>query len=212
MKINLGCGHVQPEGWINVDGSNRAWLVSRWPRLDGVLVRAGIFPPTSFSAGLVYANLLKRFPWPDASADAFYLGEILEHFTRDEGLFVLRECHRVLKPSGRIRIRVPDHAHFWEQYVEQYRAIRERPRSEWSLAHTKWTAMCFETICVTRPKAWQSMGHFHKWMYDDVSLALTLEGAGFVDPQRRRFHESGISDVAAVEVRDDLIMEAVTAA
>jgi predicted SAM-dependent methyltransferase len=208
-KINLGCGHVQPLDWVNVDGSNRAWMASRWPWIDRLLVRAGVFPPTEFSSRVVYASLLKRFPWPDASADAFYLGEILEHFTREDGAFVLGECRRVLKPGGRIRVRVPDHANFWRQYVEQYQAIRARPKADWSLAHTKWTAMSFDTICVTRPKPWHSMGHFHKWMYDDVSLAVALEQAGFADPQRRRFHESNIPGIDGVEARDDLIMEAV---
>ena len=37
--LNLGCGPVSPQGWVNVDGSNRAWLASRLPLLDGLLVR-----------------------------------------------------------------------------------------------------------------------------------------------------------------------------
>ena len=177
VNINLGCGHVQPQGWINVDGSNRAWLASRLSWLDRLLVLAQVLPPTEFASGVVYANLLKRFPWQDASVDALYLGEILEHFTEEEGAFVLAECRRVLKPGGRIRIRVPDHADFWEQYIDQYRKMRRKPRADWSLAHTKWTRMSFDTICVKRPKPWQSMGHYHKWMYDDVSLTLALEQA-----------------------------------
>jgi predicted SAM-dependent methyltransferase len=208
-KINLGCGDIHPPGWVNVDGSNRAWIASRLPWLDRFLVRTRVFPPTQFSAQVLYANLLQRFPWPDASADAFYLGEILEHFTREQGAFVLGECRRVLKAGGRIRIRVPDHANFWHQYIEEYQAIRAKPKTDWSLAHTKWTAMYFETICINRPKPWQSMGHFHKWMYDEVSLTLTLDQAGFADPRRRRFHDSDIPGIADVEARDDLIMEAV---
>jgi predicted SAM-dependent methyltransferase len=209
VKINLGCGPVQPAGWVNVDGSNRAWIASRLPWLDRLLVSVRVFPPTEFSAGVLYANLLERFPWPDGSADALYLGEILEHFTQQEGAFVLSECQRVLRPGGRIRIRVPDHANFWRQYIKEYDAIRTLPKTDWTLSHTRWTAMYFDTICVSRPKPWRSMGHFHKWMYDDVSLALALEQAGFSNPQRRRFHDSDIPGIAEVEARDDLIMEAI---
>src|SRR5262245_32106007 len=39
MRLNLGCGPIQPEGWINVDGSNRAWLATRFPRLDRILTK-----------------------------------------------------------------------------------------------------------------------------------------------------------------------------
>ncbi len=82
VQLNLGCGHVCPEGWINVDGSNRAWLSSRWPVVDRVLVSLKLIPPTEFSRATTYADLTRRFPWSDASVDAIYMGEILEHFTR----------------------------------------------------------------------------------------------------------------------------------
>jgi SAM-dependent methyltransferase len=208
MKINLGCGPVQPPGWVNVDGSNRAWLASKLPWVDRCLVGLGIVAPTEFNPRTVHANLLRRFPWGDASASAIYMGEILEHFTEKEGKRVLQECHRVLKPGGILRIRVPDHARFWSNYVEEYRRAKDRPRSQWSLEHTRWTAMYYHDICVGRPTPWQSMGHFHKWMYDDISLTLALEALGFGDVERKPFHESAIPGVAEVEARDDLIVEA----
>jgi predicted SAM-dependent methyltransferase len=208
-KLNLGCGHVQPAGWINVDGSNRAWLASRLPQVDKTLVRLGLLAPTEFCRDTVWANLLRPFPWPDDSVEAIYMGEMLEHFTRQEADHILAQCHRVLKPGGHLRLRVPDHANFWRHYVEQYETVRGKPREQWNLDHTKWTRMCFDTMCVARPKPWQSMGHFHKWMYDDVSLILTLEAARFRNAERRRFHDSDIPGIDVVELRDDLIVEAV---
>ena len=106
-----------------------------------------------------------------------------------------------------MRIRVPDHARYWGNYIRDYEAIRERPRDQWSLAHTKWTEMSFETICVNRPKPWHSMGHFHKWMYDDISLIILLENLGFQEVARKGYHDSAIPGIDAVEVRDDLIVE-----
>jgi predicted SAM-dependent methyltransferase len=207
MKINLGCGPVQPSDWVNVDGSMRAWLASRLPWFDRCLVALQLAPATEFGPKTVYANLTKRFPWGDKSADAIYMGEVLEHFTREAGEHVLRECHRVLRPGGTLRIRVPDHARFWTNYLREYDDVRRRPRPEWSLAHTRWTEMYFRDICVGRPHLWQSIGHFHKWMYDDVSLTLLLESMGFTNVGRRPLHQSAISNVEAVETRDDLIVE-----
>lgn len=51
-------------------------------------------------------NLIK-FPWPwdDNSIDGIHASHILEHFLDHEAF--LRECHRILKPGGFLRIVVP---------------------------------------------------------------------------------------------------------
>jgi SAM-dependent methyltransferase len=208
MKLNLGCGPVQPASWINVDASNRAWLASRLPWLDRLLVTFRLTAPTEFDRQTVYANLLRRFPWGDKSVEAIYMGEILEHFTQEAGERVLHECYRVLKPGGILRIRVPDHAHFWKNYVEEYERAKQQPRAQWSLAHTRWTAMYFHDLCIRRPRIWQSMGHYHKWMYDEIALILLVESIGFQNVGRRALHQSSIPQIEDVEVRDDLIIEA----
>lgn len=209
VLLNLGCGHVTPAGWINVDGSNRSWLASRLPVLDGLLARCRLIPPTEFSRATYYANLSKRFPWGDDSVDGIYMGEILEHFTREEGTRMLRECHRVLKPGGVLRIRVPDNARFWQNYLNEYSATKQAPRTDWNVNHSRWVEMFFRDICVGKPKPFRSMGHFHKWMYDDISLIATLERLFFREVNRMTFHESRLVAIERVEVRDDLIVEGI---
>jgi hypothetical protein len=73
MKMNLGCGPVQPTGWINVDASNRAWLASRLPWLDRFLVICRVMAPTEFNGSTVYANLLRRFPWGDNAVPSIWV-------------------------------------------------------------------------------------------------------------------------------------------
>lgn len=57
---------------------------------------------------VVIHNLLNPFPWQTDSVDIVYSSHALEHFTREEGYRFLRECHRVLRPGGIIRIVAPD--------------------------------------------------------------------------------------------------------
>jgi len=207
LRLNLGCGDVLAAGWTNVDNSTRARLVSRLPRLDAGLVALRVLPRTKFSSGVVWADLLKPWPWLAGSVEAIYMGELLEHFTPEDGAQVVREAYRMLRPGGVLRIRVPDNGRFWQRYLEEYAAARQRPRADWGLEHTRWIAMFFASICVVRPAWFRTMGHFHKWMYDEVSLICLLERHGYRQVERMAFLQSRLPDVAAVEVRDDLIVE-----
>jgi SAM-dependent methyltransferase len=211
LKLNLGCGHVTPAGWVNVDGSNRAWLTSRLPLVDRLLTASGLIPPSEFSGAAVYANLASDFPWPDGSASAVYMGEVLEHFTPSAGEVLLRRCHRVLAPGGVLRLRVPDNARFWRNYLEEYTATRALPRNEWTTRHSRWIEWFFRDICVEPPGRFsaESFGHYHKWMYDDVSLIALFEKVGFREVDRMPFRQSRIPEIEPVEARDDLIVEGV---
>ena len=207
LKLNLGCGPVQPAGWANIDGSLRAWFVSRLPSVDRWLVRWRLWPPTEFTAATAFVDLRKPLPWADEAASAIFLGEVLEHLTRDDAGRLLRECFRVLCPGGVLRLRVPDNARFWRNYLAAYDAMHARPRAEWTDAHARWVEMFFRDVCVQR--RWVgSFTHFHKWMWDEVSLTVALERAGFTAVGRRAFLDSAIPDIAAVEVREDLTLEA----
>jgi predicted SAM-dependent methyltransferase len=206
--LNLGAGPIQPEEWVNVDNSNRAKLASRLPWLDQALVWCRILPPTEFGRRTQTCDIRKRLPFSDNSVSAIYGGEVLEHLTCEQGQRLLRECYRVLQPGGVLRLRVPDNYRFWRNYVQECDRVRELPRAQWHEEHTRWVQMFFRDICVRRP--WLgSMGHFHKWMYDEVSLILAFERAGFVQVERRGLHDSRIAQVEQVEVREDLNVEGV---
>ncbi len=208
LRLNLGCGPVQPEGWLNIDGSNRARLASRFPRLDRLLVKLRLLPPTEFGPGVRSIDLRQPLPFASHSVTAIYSGEMLEHFTRDDGRRLLAECFRVLGPGGVLRVRVPDNYRFWWLYVQAFERTIVRPRAEWDEEHTRWVEMFFRDICVNAATV-KSMGHFHKWMYDEISLIQEFERVGFVQAERRVLHDSRIPDVAAVETRDDLIVEGI---
>lgn len=207
LKLNLGCGAIQPTGWVNVDGSNRAWLVTHLPLFDRALVALRLIPPTEFNSKTFYTNLERVFPWRDNTIDIIYMGELLEHFTRENGEIMLRECFRVLKPeTGILRVRVPDNFRFWSQYVEQFNHMRQRPRIDWTLDHTRWIDIFFSCIC-TRRELLRPMGTYHKWMYDEISLIKTFENVGFRNVERMAYHQSRIPDVSSVEVRGELLVE-----
>lgn len=82
-KIHIGCGPHYIQGFINIDGNFLR-------RTDYCFdVRAGL-------------------PFPDNSIDLIYSSHFFEHVHIYEALSILKEWHRVLSPSGYIRLTVPD--------------------------------------------------------------------------------------------------------
>ena len=97
--LNLGCGgHYHPD-WINID------FRSTGPGVQG-------------------HNLLKGIPVPDNSVDVVYHANFLEHFSKRLAPVFIKECYRVLKPEGIIRVAVPD----LEDVIRLYLTLLEKSR------------------------------------------------------------------------------------
>ncbi len=208
-KLNLGCGPVHAAGWVNIDGSNRAYLSSRLNWIDALLVRFGLIPPTEFGKETTYHNLFQKLPYPENSAACIYAGELWEHFEYSDALNLTKECYRALKPEGVLRVRVPDSPVFWEKYLHLYRKEMSKPRGERkSGAIIEHTQLFFNDIC-TKKIYLGSMGHTHKWVFDEVQLIEMFEMSGFVCVERMQFRKSRIPDIERVEVSDFLIVEGI---
>ena len=81
--LNLGCGYTFHEDWTNLDFvSNSPFVVAH--------------------------NLLSGIPFEDATFELVYHSHVLEHFPKDKAPIFLRECARVMKSGGTIRIAIPD--------------------------------------------------------------------------------------------------------
>lgn len=198
---------MQPEGWINVDGSMRAKLASRLSPIDSLLTKLRIFPPTEFNRKTRILDLRKRLPFDDNSVDAIYAGELWEHFEIGDARRLTHECYRVLKTGGVLRVCVPDGVEFWRTYLEKFDLEMGKSRQmRDSTELANHVGMYFRDIC-TRRIWFGSLGHVHKWQYDELQLIDLFESAGFSSVGRRRFHESQIEDVASVERSDFLIVE-----
>jgi predicted SAM-dependent methyltransferase len=92
MRANLGCGNQICPGWINID-----------------IVRTG--------PSVVAHDLSTGIPLPNASCEVVYHSHVLEHLKRPDAQFFMRECFRVLKPGGIIRVAVPDLEQVCRQYL-----------------------------------------------------------------------------------------------
>lgn len=89
--VNLGCGQRYHKDWINIDF-------------------------VSSSVHIRQHNLLNGIPITDNDVDVVYHSHVLEHFSKDDGFHFMKECFRVLKTNGIVRIAVPD----LETIVKEY--------------------------------------------------------------------------------------------
>jgi len=111
--LNLGCGRRYHPDWVNVDFR-------------------------STGPGVLAIDLGGRLPFSDREFDAVYHSHLLEHLPKRKVPFFLRECFRVLKPGGILRVVVPDLEKICRLYLDYLeRAIsgdeEAQKRYEWIL-------------------------------------------------------------------------------
>ena len=99
MLLNIGCGAVAHPDWLNLD------MVPRHPLAVACDLRHGL-------------------PLAANAADACYSAHVLEHLTRAEADPFIAEQFRVLRPSGVIRVVVPDLEVMCRDYLDHLAALR----------------------------------------------------------------------------------------
>lgn len=95
--LNLGCGHRFHPAWENAD----------------------IAPQ---DPSITYANVAQGIPYPDQHFDVVYHSHMIEHIRVNDVQRFLRECGRVLKPGGIMRVATPDLERLCAAYLEKLRA------------------------------------------------------------------------------------------
>lgn len=208
-RLNLGCGPVQPEGWVNIDGSNRAKLAAWVPWIDKLMQKVGVLSPTEFGPQVRVLNLFNPLPWRDGTVGGVYAGELWEHFEYADAEKLTRECFRVLRPGGVLRVTVPDAAQLWGKYMALYETEMAKPEADRSPKELKALMASFFEDIATSSKWMFSWGHCHKWFFDEIQLIALLRECGFAEVARMPFRQSRIPGIEGVQRSNMLTVEGV---
>lgn len=173
LKLNLGCGNVYLNGWVNID-------------LD------------SEKADLKH-DLTKPLPYEDNTVDFIYSEHFIEHITVKQGVVLLKECRRVLKPGGVARVATVDLDYIIRKYIVSWK------RQDWIKTFGyEW----LETRAEMMNLVFREWGH--QYLYNKEELKRRLEESGFKKIYRCRILKSPYTELKNKETRKDskLILEA----
>ena len=171
-KLQLGTGGNVRQGWLNSD-------IHDFRRTGEV----------------VYMDAREPFPLPDASFDVVYSEHMLEHLSYGDGQRCLRECIRVLRPDGRIRVATPSLERLIRLYDAELDDVRRR--------YLRWSIDEFVPDAGAYLPGF-ALNNFlrdwgHEFVYDRDTLRHALEQAGFMDVEERGVGESGDPRLAGLE-------------
>ncbi len=94
-KLQIGCGNVYLNGWINSD-------ILYIKNLDIVF------------------DATKKFPFFDKTFRFIFAEHFIEHLTEEQALLFLKECYRILIPNGALRLSTPNLDWVWITHYQLY--------------------------------------------------------------------------------------------
>ena len=176
-RINIGCGRSPTPGWINFDNSQSINIASS-PIKYFVLRKLGFLSPQQIENikwlkenKISYADASKKLPFNKNEISCIYSSHMLEHLSKKSAQIFLKECLRVLKPNGVLRLVLPDLRQLVESYIKNGDA-------ETFLEKSYLGTPSAETLQDKLKIIFQGYRH-HQWMYDAQSLSKIVLENGF---------------------------------
>lgn len=169
-KLQLGAGADYIDGWLGTD----------------------LFPK---SERVLYLDATKPFPFGDNTFDYVYSEHMIEHISWQKALLMLRECRRVLRPGGIIRIATPD--------LEVLCGLQSHDEDPLKEKYIHWITDKFLTKVQVHKAAFVINNAFRSWghqfLYDGEMLEMALQEAGFTNIKRCLHGSSDDENLRGIE-------------
>jgi len=152
-------------------------------------------------AGEAYLDATKPFPIPDGALSYIFSEHLIEHLSYRDGLTMLRECNRTLKPGGKVRIATPNLLKL-VQLFNDAKNDEMRDYINRKIEADYWPETLPRTIspaCVILNYELKSFGH--QFLYDPQTLRESLERTGFQSIREFAAGESDDPQLSGLEMR-----------
>lgn len=179
-KLQIGAGGNVLDGWLNTD----------------------FFP---YAREIIVLDVTKPFPFGNNVFNYIFCEHMIEHITYNEGLKMLQECRRVLKPGGKIRISTPN--------LQVNLDIFKREKTQTQQLYMDWISRNWlQRAGIAHDNASFVLnlimhGWGHKFVYDFQTISLALAEAGFRDVLRAPCGASDDVNLSGIERHGDTIKD-----
>lgn len=187
LLVNVGAGNSGREEWINLDA----------------------FPETKINC--LY-DARKGLPFQNGSVKGIFSEHFFEHidYTQEAPHF-LRECYRVLRQGGVLRIIVPDAGKYLTAYARGgWQELKNiRPLDDQMADH--WYGWTYNTRMELINYVFRQSTE-HKFAYDFETIEFLLKKNGFQDVRKQEYGKSVMPEICIdLEIRqtESLYVEAI---
>jgi predicted SAM-dependent methyltransferase len=175
-KLQVGTGFNGLDGWLNGD----------------ILPRRRDY---------IYLDATQPLPFADNSFAFIYTEHMIEHIGYHAAQDFVRECYRILRPGGVLRISTPNLA----ALVSMYAA----PPTPLVDGYIDFLTRRLQPPALNTRKAFAINNYFYNWghafLFDQETLATLLEAVGFADLSWHRPQESAHPELRRLEKHGTLI-------
>ncbi len=175
-KLHLGAGGNLLPGWLNTD----------------------IAP---VSSAVLALDLTRPFPFEADSFDYIAGEHVIEHMPLADGLRMLRECFRVLRTGGKIRLSTPDVRRLLALYTPEPSDLQKRYVDWINRTFIGYSKGYNPTLILNN--LFYNWGH--RFIYDQNILATVLSQAGFTNLAAYPVGESPDPNLAGIEKHGETV-------
>jgi len=179
-KLHIGCGKNILPGWLNSD--------------------------VDLEDGKVFIDATARLPFHDGTVDYIFSEHFIEHLSYDDGMRFLKECYRVLRPGGRVRIATPDLQFLVDLYSDHLADLQK------SYIHSVNKKLVPHIDGSLRNSSVFTINNFffklcHNFIYDFALLRDTMTFVGYRDITRYAPGESADINLQGIEKHGQAISD-----
>lgn len=200
--INVGASHVEMiPNWLAIT----IWE-GDYDGLEKVKIEndINIFKHKEVGGDVINHNVVNGLPFEDSSVQCIFSSHFIEHLTFEEAINFLKECHRVLRPGGILRIVCPD-IMIWINKIYKGTDTNFFKTYKDSLDVPYWENYIYpiKDKIKTNTQVLNSMIYNwgHKWMWDFQSLKTELESIGFDSIQQMEHLKTNYHKIEELETR-----------
>ncbi|MGB0629693.1 MAG: methyltransferase domain-containing protein [Alphaproteobacteria bacterium] len=187
--IHVGSHFTVGPSWENFDASPTL-------RFEKIPVIGKLYTKNErrFPEQVKYGNIVKSTLCPPGTAEAVFASHMVEHASLSDFRTVLKHVHTMLKSGGCFRLVTPDLQIMIEKYVNSTDPLR---------GHTFIQESCMgveepDSRLTSRIRRVLGFAH-HYWLFDEQSMRIELEQAGFTGIRRYHYGDSDIPEFAEIE-------------